>query len=78
MDAIIIWGVIWLVIAGTAIPLSVAVLVGLGFLVADEDGAAVGGVSGWIVGIVLGAFALIQVVLHVAHLIQFIVAGAGA
>lgn len=74
VDGIVIWGIVWLVVAAFAIPVSFTVLGGLGLLLFNEAGGAVGAILGWIVGITLGGFAFIQVILHIVHLIQFLVA----
>lgn len=82
MEGIIIWGVIWLI----SIPLIwVLSVVGIGItggLIGDrvdsygggEAGASIGGFIGWIVGAIWAVIALIQVIIHVVDLVQFIIA----
>jgi hypothetical protein len=72
-----IWPIVLFLISLWAVPFfSVVVLGAFGALVAEEGGAAVGSVLGWIVGACWWVYAVIQIIVRVIDLIQAIVAGA--
>ena len=69
IEAIVIWGVIWFMVAGVSTWVFgvIGAIIG-GYL--TKDGEFVGGPIGIVAGLLVAAFAVIQVVLHVVALIQ--------
>lgn len=73
LEGIIIWGVLWLVFAWAGWWISVLGFGFLGGLVTDsEAGTAIGAIIGWVIGVAWWVFSIIQLVLQVVALFQYL------
>ena len=71
MTATVIWLVVWLIVTGAAIPLFTTLGVFLAVTVArDEEFAPAGLLGGWLLGLITAGWGLVQVILHIIHLVQ--------
>lgn len=68
LEAIVIWGVIWLLGATVGTYL----IVGAGVLGAAFVDSLIPLILGWIAAVIFWGFAVVQVVLHVVALIQYL------
>ena len=71
MEAAVIWLVLWFVFAWAgAYALILLGAVGLGVLTDSEEGAALGGVIGWVLGVAWWVFSIIQAILQVVAIVE--------
>ena len=70
MEAAVIWLVLWFVFAWAgAYALIFLGAIGLGVLTDSEEGAALGGVIGWVLGVVWWIFSIIQFILQIVSIV---------
>lgn len=73
LEGIIIWGVLWFVFAWAGWWISVFGFGFLGGLITDsEAGTVIGAVIGWLIGVAWWIFSIIQLILQIFALVQYL------
>lgn len=67
--------VIWLILIGLGAFIIFWLSAIIGSVIGGDSGGTVGAIIGWVISLGWSAFALIQVILQIVHLIQLIVGG---